>query len=304
MGIEDIIQKHGYNEDIANYLRRAYPYFVKEFGDEQTIYNALISTPIYLTDNIYKCLKEHGFINREDNEMVSFDRLKASKGVYHSEPIIKYNKGLNTYSLEGVNRIIAVNGNTLLEDKTKSMLTHEISHLIKSYKGEYTIKADTIVERSGLIERIYILHEEDGNVISKIYKETGVELEEALNTLSEDTIMTKVKGQPFYANGYRTMKTFIQLIINGYKIPNLKEIFKEAEMYHDNTRLEQVLGSTYYELRDFADKLYPLEVEKLSFNTTNKRRLEIQNEMQELFQNEFTPIEEKLKSIGQSSIKM
>jgi flagellar biosynthesis regulator FlbT len=304
MGVEDIIQKFNYSEDIANYLRKAYPLFVDEFENEEIVYDALMKGEIVLTDNIYNTLKEKGFLdNREDNELVSFETLKVSAGVYDCYIDISYNEDTKEFKIENEKRIVALNTESLIPDYSKSCATHEIGHLIKSVYNENTIDGNTLTVRSGFITRTYQLSYENGKVKKTLLSEKGVGLEEGLNTVLEDNITKKILGQQAYKTaGYQTMKALVQNVMNAYKIPNLWEIFKEAELYHDNTRVDEVLGDVFYELRDFADKLYPLNVKILDMNNSNGEREQIGKKMDELLFAEYTPISQKLKEIGQGSM--
>ena len=306
MSVEDIIQKYGYNEELANFLRSAYPLYVEEFKDERIVYEAFMKTPIYLCDNVYECLKEHGHLDdREDNEMVPLETLKVSAGVYDCAAKLSYNEYSKEYTITNEDRIVAINAYSLKIDSCKSTLVHELGHLIKAYYNEHTIKGDTLVEKSGFITRIYQLSNENGRIKKTLWSETGVGLEEGLNAVLEEKIMARLLGKAdFRSMGYQTMKNIALNVMNAYKIPNLWNIFKEAQIYHDNTRVDEVLGQVFYKIMAFADKLYPLNVEILNMNTTKERREEADKEMDILIKEEYTPISEELKSIGQSSMAM
>lgn len=304
MSVEDIIQFHGYDENIANYLRKAYPAFIAYFKDEELIYSALMNTPIKLTNkNIYECLKENGFLNREDDELVSYDTLKVASGVYHQEPIISFDRENNKFILEGTRRIAAINGNSLYVDKPRSMLTHELSHLIKSYYNENTIEGDILIQRSGLTIRKYKLSEKDGKVKMKIISEERIGLEEGYNTIAEEKIMSMIQGQPFESKGYQTMKN-IALLFTNFNIPNLMDEIIMAELYHDDTKLESILGETFAKMIKFADEIYPLNVEILDMNTRDERREELKAIGDAKANEQLPSIVEELKAIGQSSMVM
>ena len=303
MGIEDIIQKFNYNEELANFLRKAYPAFVEQF-DEQLVYDALSNVEIVIKDkNVADILKERGFLkNEKDQGLVSFETLKVCSGVYHSETDISYNKALNSYSIDNVRRIVAENASSLILESRKSALVHELGHLIKSYRNEYTIKGDTLVEKSGLITRIYQLHEEDGVVVRELWSESCVGLEEGLNAILEDQVTSKIIGRPYFSNGYQSLKELARLITN--LVPGLLDAFKEAQMYHDNTRIDNILGQTYYDLIEFTDKIYPMVVKIADMTVRENERREIANTLKVLLDNEFKPIVQRLKAIGQGSMDM
>ena len=304
MGVEEIIKKHNYNEDIANYLRKAYPELVNYFNNEQIVYEALLNAPIKLTDNLYNCLKENGFLNNnQDAGVVSYDTLKVCAGVYHSEPNIKYDKSKEQYTIDSVNRIVAINAYSLVPDFSKGTLSHELCHLIKSYNNEYTIKGDTVVEKSGLITRIYQLKNNNGEVSKELWSETGVGLEEGLNAVAEEKVTSNVIGQPYTTGGYKTLREIAKNILN-YNIPELHEIIKEAEIYHDNVRINSTLGETYYKLIEFTDKIYPLIVQISNINVGMEERKQIAEELDRLILEEYKPLTVELKSIGQSSMNM
>ena len=62
MNIENAINKFGYEEELADILRKIYPLFITYFGSEYEpiIYEALINTPIIKCNNIYTAFKERG----------------------------------------------------------------------------------------------------------------------------------------------------------------------------------------------------------------------------------------------------
>lgn len=290
MNIEDIIKKYNYNDEISNFLRNVYPILVEYFSDERIVYEALLSTPIKLTDNVYNCLIENGFLkDREDNEIVSLETLKFSAGAYHCEPVIKYEKNIDKYTLEGTNRIIAINASSLESNTTKATLIHEISHLIKSYYKEHTIKEDTLVEKSGLINKVYQLSQIDGKVQRKTCFENGVGLEEAFNTIVEEEITSKLIGEKFNTKGYQLMKSLANDILS-YNIPNFKEQLLETEVYHDTTRIVSTLGETYYKLIDFGDKIYPMLLQILNPSITMHTRVGISEEIDKLISEEYIPV--------------
>lgn len=304
MSVEDIIQKYNYSEDIANYLRKAYPALVRYFKNETIVHEALMETPIVLTNNLYKCLLEHGFLNNDQDEgVVSYETLSVCAGVYHGEPIIKYNELKKEYSIERVNRIVAINAYSLIPHEYKGTLTHELCHLVKSYYNEYTINGDTVEERSGLISRKYQLIFKDGKVCKKLWSETGVGLEEAFNAVAEEKITSEIIGDPYKTNGYIVLRQIAKNIL-AYNIPNLHDIIIEAEMYHDNTRLESVLGPVFYEIMAFVDEIYPMVVKMSDINLGKDKRNEIAKEVEAIAEIKYKPLREKLKAIGQGTIVM
>lgn len=306
MSVEDIIQKYGYNEELANFLRSVYPLYVEEFKDERIVYEAFMKTPIYLCENVYECLKEHGHLDdREDNEMVPLETLKVSAGIYDCAAKVSYNEYSKEYTITNEDRIVAINAYSLKIDSCKSTLVHELGHLIKAYYNEHTIKGDTLVEKSGFITRIYQLSYENGRVKKTLWSETGVGLEEGLNAVLEEKIMARLLGKAdFRTMGYQTMKNIVLNVMNAYNIPDLWEIFKEAELYHDNTRVDAVLGDVFYNIIEFADRLYPLNVKILNINTSKEERNKTEKEMDKLIKEEYAPISIRLKEIGNGTIVM
>ncbi|MBR2603719.1 MAG: hypothetical protein IKE10_01665 [Bacilli bacterium] len=303
MDIENIIQKHGYNEELSNFIRSVYPLLVKYYNNEEIVYESLMSTPIKLTNNVYDCLIDNGFLRDTptNNEMVSLETLKFCSGAYHCEPVIKYDKARDKYELENTNRIIAINASSLELDTVKATLIHEICHLIKSYNGEHTIREDTLIEKSGFISKTFQLNEVNGVVKRTVCFETGVGLEEGFNAVAEEQITSELIGKPFTTKGYQLMRSLANNVLS-YNIPNLHEVLKEAEIYHDNTRVDAILGETYYKLLAFGDKLYPMLVDLLNPSNNLVKMKEISSNINSVIDAEYEPIRKELETIGNKSI--
>ena len=294
MKIEEIIAKYNYPDTLGNLLRDIYPSLVSYFGDEDLIYNALLDTPIVLCANVYECLVQNNMIDINDKSTVNVENLKQAGGVYCSKPDIKY-KGLEKkYTIENVKRIIAINASTFDFVATKSTLIHEICHLIKSYYTEFTIKTDTLVERSGLITSTYHLNNQKGIVKRTLVFETGVGLEEGFNTVVQDEIAEKHFGKDALSIGYGLVKALSE-DVKRYDDNMLNEIIK-AELYHDNSSLEKLMGEGYFKLIDFADKLYKLNLEVMNFNLTDEERKAKAEEIKNFVSNNYLAIKTEIKT--------
>ena len=294
MNALDIVNKHNYNEELSDFIIRVYPILVDYFKDEETVYNALMSCPIVISDSVYTAFKEYNFLESMDkNSMVKPETLKIANGAYESKPYISYDKEKKTYKVDKIDRIVAIKKAPLDDEITIGTLVHEICHLIKSYSKEYEISYDVLKQRCGFIEKLYHINSKDG-IINKeliVGGETGVGLEEGFNELAEEEITSRLIGKEYESKGYNIMKQYVNELLK-IKIPYLKEALLEVQVTHDNTRINQILGDLFYKMIENTDKIYPLEVDMLNFlfSTKIKKAREVSERINEIIDNETNPI--------------
>lgn len=301
MKIEEIIQKYNYNDELSNFLKEVYPKLVDYFGDENLVYSSLSNTEIVLCNNVYNCLDERNMLEMDDEKVVKNDNLKQAAGVYCSKPQITYNKLENKYSLDKVDRIIAINANDLMHESTKACLIHEICHLIKSYYKEYEINNDTLVAHSGLINTIYQLNQNEGLVTKKVASEDGVGLEEGLNSVAEEDITSKVIGKEYKSSGYGVVNAVARNVTSFDD--NLIKEFIGAQTTHDTSKLSEILGQNYHELLSFTDNLYEKNLKLMSFTISPEERKQLEAELKDYIVEKYTPIHADLKRTFSSERK-
>ena len=86
--IEDVIKKYNYPSDIAEFLKKIYPYLLEYFGTDkkEIIMATLLNTPIILGGSCYNVLKKLGMLEEGS------DILKSATSVYNETYDIIYDK--------------------------------------------------------------------------------------------------------------------------------------------------------------------------------------------------------------------
>ena len=138
MNVNLIIEKYGYNEELASNLRNIYPYLVSYFKDEQAVFNALNNIPIVFCEDLYDCLVEHDMLGAiDEGAIASPDVIRDAFGGHITNPQFKYNVENNSFELAESRQMIALNTKTIID--FESTLIHEICHAVKSYNNQYNI---------------------------------------------------------------------------------------------------------------------------------------------------------------------
>ncbi len=295
MNIKQIIKKYNYPEDLANFLTIVYANFLKYFGEdkEDIIYEALNNTEIVLGDNIYETLNKRGLIdNVEGDSLVNEDDLKRAVGIYQSVPDIKYNLKTNTFEINSIKRLIAINAPDLSSNYSKSTLVHELGHLIKSYFKEYTIEENKLKSRNGLISREWQLTIKDGKIIKKLIKEEGIGLEEGLNTVLEEDIIRQIIDANYQATGYGVISSVARNIIktSDIAIPMLNsQILNDKESIINI--FEDISPNLYNNLECLMDKLYKLSLKMFSEIFDPEKMQETSKQIKEVLVKEYLPLQ-------------
>lgn len=304
MGIETIIEKYGYSVQLANLLRRVYPFIVEYFNDESIVFNALDITPIIFTGNLYECLVKNDLLGAiDDTAIVTEEDVKYALGGYIVEPIFKYNKEENKYVLDKIKRMVALNIQRLSQDAIIPTLIHEICHVIKSHQGEIEIDGNVATLHSGICNYTYNLSlNSDGTVKRTLINESGVGLEEGLNTLTEEQITSRVYGREYKNSEYYLTKEMVLKIFKfGFK--DIENTLLEAQIYHDNSKLESLMGEGFYEFMNFIDKVYDTNLEVLDY-TTQEEKEAVVSKIIDIIPTEYMPINNKLFAKAHESMTL
>lgn len=286
MNFENIVKKHGYDEEFSSFLEEVYNELVIYYGNEDIVYEALLNTPIVSCDNIYNYLKENGLLEQNSN-IINDGDLKRSSGVYQSLPSIIYDEETNEFKLQSIKRIVAVVNFDLNSYTKKSTLIHELSHLIKSYHNEFVIEGDTLIERSGLIEKHYELQYDGTKVKLSLINEKGIGLEEGLTSACEEDIMRKIVDPSYSVDYYRIINSIAR---NLLAISGAEDSILAEEIYHTKDEIFKYLKEEeLLKLENLTDKVYVLLLKMAS--TINIE--EIRNtgaEIKTLLNNEYESI--------------
>jgi len=259
MNVNSIIEKYGYNEELASNLRNIYPYLVSYFKDEQAVFNALNNIPIVFCEDLYDCLVEHDMLGAlDEGAIASPDVIRDAFGGHITNPQFKYNVESNSFELAESRQMIALNTKTITD--FEPTLIHEICHAVKSYNNQYKVDGNIATEYSGLARRNYSLSVENGVVKRNLIDEPGIGFEEALTELAEERVYSMVSGIDYHSANYNITKEVAKRIFN-YGIDDLQNMIFEAQMYHDNSKLEAVFGDSFYEYINMLDKVYGYNID-------------------------------------------
>jgi len=258
MNIENVINKYNYSKDFSEFLREVYIELVKEYGNEEIIYEALLNTPIINVNNVYDYLLENHYLDDNDLGIVDAGDLKRSSGVCSTEPVLDYNLDTNEYIIKEIKKVVLVRNFDINSDEDKGLLIHELCHLAKNYYNEYVINGDILISRNGLIEEVYKLSY-DGNKVKKtLVSELGTGLEEGLNYLTEEIIAKRIVSSNYKATGCGISTQIAKNLLEDFDI---NEILVNAQIYHDKEELYNKLGmEKFIELESFVDQIYKLEL--------------------------------------------
>jgi len=192
---------------------------------------------------------------------------------------------------------ITKNGGTDLENpRTIATLVHEMAHLIKSYKNEYSYTPEgLIVERTGLssceLTEEYTDRPKDVKGLAK-----NIGLEEAINCYDEAQITSIIIGEP-----YTTIQYYH--ILDPAIAPLLEDEKVRKTIAHDQiiggNEIEKVLGKDNFEKlsNSFQDVYYPFVA---PFTSDRSVRLGIRDKKDAA----LVEIEETIKEYNQEKYKM
>ena len=192
---------------------------------------------------------------------------------------------------------ITKNGGTDLENpRTIATLVHEMAHLIKSYKNEYSYTPEgLIVERTGLssceLTEEYTDRPKDVKGLAK-----NIGLEEAINCYDEAQITSIIIGEP-----YTTIQYYH--ILDPAIAPLLEDEEVRKTIAHDQiiggNEIEKVLGKDNFEKlsNSFQDVYYPFVA---PFTSDRSVRLGIRDKKDAA----LVEIEETIKEYNQEKYKM
>lgn len=209
--IEKVCSKYGYNDQdkegndsLKTVLLKAVPAMLKNSKkeDRELFYQMLSHTPIIITENItkesYNQLVEQ-YIGKDLNNHIIEEHInlgeygkKLGAGAYVSEAILDENMNLQgKKSFVYIQKVQGKAKDFYGTDINVSHLIHELGHAWHAEENQYEMQKDgTLKERVGTAEYIYSFSKtQDNKFIRKCTKTTGLMIEEAMNTVAEETAM-------------------------------------------------------------------------------------------------------------------
>ena len=293
MNVQNIITKYHYDGSLAEFLPKLYTEFVNYFGrdKEPIIYEALLNTEIITCHNIYSALNERGLLEKRADNIVQDGDLKRAAGVYHSLPIINYDPTTNTYSIKDIKRIVAINTEDFSSSYSKTVLIHELSHLIKSYYAEYNLNGDILTTRSGLITSKEQLSIKNDTLVKTPILEESVGLEEGLTSVIEEDIAKILVNPDYKVSGYGVVNAIARLLTDKY---NLKEALLNAQVLNEKESIislfDELLPDLYAKLSSVSDKLYQLSLKMFSEIFDPEKMQATSKTLNEVIITEFHPL--------------
>ena len=311
--VNEVCEKYGYdtldkegNDSLRTVLLKAIPAILKDSKEEDRdlFYKMLGHTPIVITENLtqesYDKLLEQ-YIGKDINTHIIEENAdlgeygnKLGEGAYVSEPI--FDQDMNLREKKSFIYIQKVSGKQKEfygTDINVSHLIHELGHAWHAEKDQFTMQQDgTLKERVGTAEFIYSFQNiEDNKFLKTMQKETGLMIEESMNTISEENAMAnymnisleemkkEYKDSLVPSNYQGYMADFVQYMLE--KIG--KEDFENYRLYGETEsrdRINTIMSKTKYWENRQTDVLSSSESprsydKKLAIiNTVNSRRVQ------------------------------
>ena len=245
--LKNLQEKYGYNEKLIEVLGKIIPAFVQHFGqeNEQLILNALSSCEIHIqqeNENSEEYLST--FFPDKNIEKIP----TIATAFYDSMPVIT-DEGITSKRLI----YITSKGSTDLQDeKTMSVLVHEIGHLIKAYNKEYSIVDGQIQKRDGIAKTIVTKDEETGKYI--LGEPENIGLEEAINCYDEEKVMSIILDKQCYADSYfHVLNDGIDIL---YTEQELIETFRTAQLNGTNEHVKLLGEKEFKTLSECFEDLH------------------------------------------------
>lgn len=301
MNFNEIVNKYNYDTYLAQFLYILYEELVNYFGEEQRniIFEAFLNCPVISFSNCYDGLNELGFSDGEDDvQLVDADSLKRATGVYASQPDIVYDEKTKSFNISNIKRVVAINNLDLNKEYIKATIIHEVAHLIKSYYNEYQIDGNILIEKSGLIERKYVLSFDGKQVKKKCISEMGVGLEEGFTSIVEEQIAKIMVNPDYKVSGYGVVNTIAHRLTD-----NSDNLFKIiiAQIYKDKGELVEIYGEEYYNLEEIVDKIYDYNLKMFSAIFNNDLFNKYSVELNDYITTQFLPLMQILETNNKKS---
>lgn len=208
--VDEITKRFDYSAMLANDLKRILPLMLdgKDEEKRQTLFNMLRETKIFVlparagVEDLKRC-KDEVFGNSNngvtfvDGDQGEYSKSELPAGSYISEPVFDDNMNIvgrnrmlfvkELYDWDPLNEVYKSNINL-------SHLIHEMGHAWVAEKNEYAQNEDkSFVEYVGAGSILHVVDKQTKTVQG--LKAEGLFLEEALNTIQEESIILKLTGK-------------------------------------------------------------------------------------------------------------
>lgn len=256
-------EKYDYDKETLSVLEKIIPVLLDYYSEYQDIILDAIATCEIIKCNSFQTVNN---ILRSKKFEINTDDFYNEQGMYTAYP--KITKKNNKYYIDRVyRRIIIANEYNFLSIKGIAKLTHELCYLIKSYKKEFSIKDNYLIQRRGLIRLKYKLN--NCNEVELITK-NNYGLQKGLNCYDEDKIVSLIIKDNYISYNYELLKKVAMIL--DYKF-SLKDIIRKSEFTGiklENTFDKNIIKDLYF----LTDKCYNLEEQKnKNLNNEEVRRV-------------------------------
>ena len=240
-------EKYGYNNELLGALKKIIPAFIEHFGEEheQLILDAISNCEIHIQQE-NETPEEYLSEFFPDKDIGKIPTIATA--FYDSMPIVT-DKGISSKRLI---YLTSKGGTDLQDEKTMSILVHEMGHLIKAYNKEYSIVDGQIQKRDGIATTAINRDDETGKYVSGKEEHTG--LEEAINCYDEEKIMSIILGRQFDAHSYfhKLNDGIDPLFVNQ----ELVKIFRNSQLNGTNEHIKYLGAEEFKTLSDYFENLY------------------------------------------------
>lgn len=263
--IEELKEKYDYDEELLEALKKIIPAIEEYYGGEykQLIHDAILSCNIHIQQKISE--RPEKYLEENLPTIEHGTVLGVAAGFYSSAPVITEDENID------VNRVIYLKQSCkdLSENKNLSILVHEMTHLIKSYKDEYTMQDGVLTQRSGISNSYLEKNEDTGKFEDKNSERIGIE--EALNCYDEGKIMSIITGEKCYGHSYREISEITDLLMENNK--TFREAFKSSLLNGDKTYIDKLWKEKADILCDIYEEL--CSTYQISFSDINTKEKKV-----------------------------
>lgn len=291
MDFLNIVEKYGYNTELANFLKQIYDELVEYLGDdkEAIIYEAFLNTEVVDCDNIYEYLNSEGYL---DETEIDDKSLKIATGICFTKSDIIYDENSKTFILNGIRRKVLVCNLKQNEDYIKGALIHELAHLAKNYYKSHEISGNLLIVREGFIKTVYELSYKNGKVCETLIEKEGIGLEEGLNSILEHDIAKKIVNPNYYVSGYNLVREIARIIpVNlGLKEAVLNaQVMKEKDAFVREFDLIFMDGA-FKKFESLLDRIYYLNLKQVAATGNMELLMSITGEIDEVIKGELVQL--------------
>ena len=278
-------------KELRKFIKTLIPHLNNYFGDEQLVKEAISSVNIILSPDLPEVVRDDEILSSS----IDPDEVKDENGIYASIPHVIFDVKERIYKVDSVDRYILINANGLYYDETKSALIHELCHLIKSYKNEFVIKKDIIIQNAGFARIASQITRSDDRFEINIIHKTGIGLEEGFNICAENDIAAQMGLNTDLLNEYVIISEIARCMMD-INIDGIKDKYLSSQITHDNKALDSELGVGFYMFTELADNVYDKSIDLARKHHNTQSLLSSFEDLYNYVKNNMHPIFEAIRA--------